>query len=61
MLFYLVVGVVSAHSDGVHNKLAPFVITGGAVLDVAWVVLRTKVVPQLMSGHQVCFLQGRKS
>ena len=53
---YLVVGVVSAHCDGVHDKLAPMIVVRGTGLDIVWIVLRPKVVAQFMGGHQVSFL-----
>lgn len=58
LLYYLVVDVISAHSDGVHNKLPSQVITGSTDRDVVRIVLGTKVVAQLMSGHQIGLLEG---
>lgn len=53
---YLVIVVVPAHSDGVHDKLAPVVVARGAVVHVVRVVLSSKVVAQLMGCHQIGFL-----
>lgn len=55
---YLVVDVVSAHSDGVHDKLPSQVVTGSTDRDVVRIMLGTKVVTQLMSGHQIGLLEG---
>ena len=55
---YLVVDVVSTHSDGVHDKLPPLVLPGGAVQDIVLVVFSPEVMTQLVGGHQVGFLQG---
>lgn len=48
--------MVSAHSNRVHDKLPPLVVTGSTKRDVVRVVLSPKVMAQLMSGHQICFL-----
>ena len=48
--------MVSAHSNRVHDKLPPVVVAGRTVSDVVGVVLRSKVVAQLVSGHQICLL-----
>lgn len=48
--------MVPAHSDRVHDKLAPMVIAWGTVGDVVRVVLRPKVMTQFMGCHQICFL-----
>lgn len=53
---YLVVDVVSAHGDGVHDKLPAVVVAGSAEGDVVGVVLRAEVVAQLVSGHQIGLL-----
>ncbi|XP_062413387.1 disintegrin and metalloproteinase domain-containing protein 17-like [Pungitius pungitius] len=43
---------VSAHSDGVHDELPPVVVTGSAARDVVGIVLRSKIMGELVSGHQ---------
>lgn len=53
---HLVVDVVSANGDGVHDVLPSLVLSGGAVPDVVWVVFCSKVMAELVSRHQVCFL-----
>lgn len=53
---YLVVDVVSTHSDGVHDILPSLIFSGGTIRHVVWVVFCSKVVTELVSGHQVCFL-----
>lgn len=58
---YLVVDVVSTHSNGVHDKLAPLVITGSTISNVVRVMFCSKVMTQLMCGHQVCFLDTSRS
>lgn len=54
----LVVDVVSAHSDGIHDVFAPLVFPGSTVGDVIRVVLCPKVMAQLVSRHQVCLLRA---
>ena len=51
--------MVSAHSDGVHDKLAPMVIVWGTGLDIVGIVFGPKVVAEFMGGHQVSFLVNR--
>ena len=58
---YLVVVVVPANSDRVHDKFAPVVIAWGAVGNVVRVMLCPKVVSQLMGGHQVCLLDTEQT
>lgn len=53
---HLVVDVVAAHSDGVHDVLPSLVLSRGAVRDVVRVVFRSKVMTELVSRHQVGFL-----
>lgn len=57
---YLVVDMVSAHSDRVHDKLPPMVITGSTVRDVVRIVLCSKVMAKLMGRHQICLLFRHK-
>lgn len=57
---YLVVVMVAAHSNRVHDKLPPLVVTGSTVGDVVGVVLCSKVMAQLVSGHQVGLLMRHK-
>lgn len=56
---HLVVDVVAAHSDGVHDVLPSLVLSRGAVRDVVRVVFRSKVMTELVSRHQVGFLWRR--
>lgn len=58
---YLVVDVVSAHGDGVHDKLPAVVVAGSAGGDVVGVVLRAEIVAQLVSGHQIGLLGQRNN
>lgn len=53
---YLVVDVVSAHGDGVHDELPAVVVARSAEGDVVGVVLRAKIVAQFVSGHQIGLL-----
>ncbi len=57
---YLIVDMVSADGNRVHDKLPPLVVTGSAVRDVVGIVLCSEVMAQLMSGHQICLLMGHK-
>ncbi len=50
--------MVSAHSYRVHDELPPLVVTGSTLTDVVGIVLCSKVMAQLMSGHQICLLLG---
>lgn len=56
---HLVVDVVSAHSDGVHDVFSSLVFSRGAVRQVVGVVLCSEVMTELVSRHQVCFLWRR--
>lgn len=58
---YLVVDVVSTHSNGVHDKLAPLVIAGSTIRNVVRVMFCSKVMTQLVCSHQVCFLDTSRS
>lgn len=58
---YLVVDVVSAHGDGVHDKLPAVVVAGGAEGDVVGVVLRAEIVAQLVGGDQIGLLRRRNN
>ena len=53
---YLIVDLVPAHSDGVHDELPPMVVRGSAGRQVVGVMLRAKVMPQLVGGDQVRLL-----
>lgn len=57
---YLVVVMISADSYGVHDELAAFLVAGSAVV-VVRVVFCSEVMAQLMSGHQVRFLQSNQA
>lgn len=52
--------MVSTHSNRVHDIFPPLVVTGSTVWDVVRIVLCSKVMAQLMSGHQICLLMGHK-
>lgn len=58
---YLVVDMVSTHGNRVHDELPPVVVTGSTERDVVRIVLCSKVMAQLMSGHQICLLMGDKT
>lgn len=55
---YLVVDVISAHGDGVHDKLPAVVVCGSADGDVVGVVLCAKIVAQFVSRHQIGLLRA---
>lgn len=48
--------MISTHSNGIHDKLAPLVITGSTMRNVVRVVLCSKVMTQLVCGYQICLL-----
>lgn len=52
--------MVSTHSNRVHDKLPPLVVTGSTESNVVRIVLCSKVMAQLMCGHQICLLMGHK-
>lgn len=53
---YLVVDVVSAHGDGVHDKLPTLVVAGSAQGDSVGVVLCAEIVAQFVSSNQIGLL-----
>lgn len=53
---YLVVDVVSAHGNRVHDELPAVVVVRSTEGDVIGVVLRAEVVAQFVSGHQIGLL-----
>lgn len=53
---HLIIGVISAHGYRVHDILPTLVLSRGTIGHVIRVVFCPKVVPELMCGHQVCFL-----
>lgn len=55
---HLVVDVVSAHSDGIHDILPTLVLSGGTLRFVR-VVLCAEVMAEFMGCHQVRFLWKR--
>lgn len=57
---HLVVDVVSAHGDRVHDVLPTLILSGGAVWDVVGVMLCSEVMAELVGGHQVGFLWRRR-
>lgn len=58
-MWHLVVDVVTAHSNGVHDVFPSLVFLGGTVWDVVWVMFCSKIVTQFVRCHQVGFL-GRE-
>ena len=48
---YLVVDMVSAHSDRVHDELPAVVVAGSAVWDVVRIVFCSKVMAEFVSRH----------
>lgn len=53
---HLIICVISAHGDRVHDILPTLVLSRGTIWHVIRVMFCPKVVTQLMCGHQVRFL-----
>lgn len=53
---HLVVDVITAHSDRIHDKLPALISSRSTAWNVVRIMFRSKVVSQLVGCHQVSFL-----
>lgn len=59
---YPVIGMISAHSNGVHDVFTTMVLAGGTVWHVISVMNSSEIVPELMGCHQIglLFVSGKR-